>query len=53
MSSPETLPPGPAPLVAEGPLQSGLDLLPDGIGIFDADLVLVFRKAQFVKRMHL
>ena len=47
MSSPETLPPGPAPLVAEGPLQSGLDLLPDGIGIFDADLVLVFRNARF------
>ncbi len=47
MSSPEATPPVPAASAGDGPLQSGLDLLPDGIGIFDRYLVLVFRNTRF------
>jgi len=47
MSSPKPEPPTRTPAVTAAALQSGLDLLADGIAIFDADLALVFRNARF------
>ncbi len=47
MSSPKPEPPTRTPAVTAAALQSGLDLLADGIAIFDADLALVYRNARF------